>query len=281
MIVHNFYPRHDLSLSNINILPLFHPSGTAITHQLFMLNFFRRIRQKLITEGHLPKYLLYAVGEIALVMIGILLALQVNNHNEKLKSIRQEKVVLKSVLSDLESNAELIEKSRSAYLYHQDTGNTWIRMMAPDTTNVQRSNLIDSLLFWGPAYEVFDFTNSSIDVVAGGSDFDLIRSSEIKKQLIAYPLHIVKYKDAENEIRRIAIEKIRPRGETYISIREMYDGHSPFSSDYTGLLNDRQLNNDYVNRNWLIADILDYLDQLEDANRMLIALIKEALHLHS
>ena len=99
MIVHNFYPRHDLSLSNINILPLFHPSGTAITHQLFMLNFFRRIRQKLITEGHLPKYLLYAVGEIALVMIGILLALQVNNHNEKLKSIRQEKVVLKSVLS--------------------------------------------------------------------------------------------------------------------------------------------------------------------------------------
>ena len=47
-----------------------------------MIHFFRRIRQKLITDGKLSKYLIYALGEIALVMIGILLALQVNNWNQ-------------------------------------------------------------------------------------------------------------------------------------------------------------------------------------------------------
>lgn len=46
-----------------------------------MLKFFRRIRQKLIDEGNLKRYLIYAIGEILLVMIGILLAIRVNNSN--------------------------------------------------------------------------------------------------------------------------------------------------------------------------------------------------------
>ena len=54
-----------------------------------MLKFFRRIRRKLLNEGSLRKYLVYAIGEILLVMVGILLALQVNNWNEgrKLKAL--------------------------------------------------------------------------------------------------------------------------------------------------------------------------------------------------
>lgn len=57
-----------------------------------MIKFFRQIRQKLLSEnppagraGKFSKYLLYAVGEILLVVIGILIALQVNNWNEQRK----------------------------------------------------------------------------------------------------------------------------------------------------------------------------------------------------
>ena len=50
-----------------------------------MIKFFRRIRQKLLSESKFSKYLLYAIGEIVLVMIGILLALQVNTWNEQKK----------------------------------------------------------------------------------------------------------------------------------------------------------------------------------------------------
>ena len=51
-----------------------------------MLKFFQRIRRKLINEGNLKKYLIYAFGEILLVVVGILIALQVNNWNEERKS---------------------------------------------------------------------------------------------------------------------------------------------------------------------------------------------------
>ncbi|MFN1835223.1 DUF6090 family protein [Balneola sp. MJW-20] len=55
-----------------------------------MITLFRRIREKLIVSGSLTKYLLYAVGEILLVMIGILLALQVNTWNESVKNHKEE-----------------------------------------------------------------------------------------------------------------------------------------------------------------------------------------------
>ena len=47
-----------------------------------MLKFFRRIRRKLVDGSHVKKYLLYAAGEILLVVVGILIALQINNLNE-------------------------------------------------------------------------------------------------------------------------------------------------------------------------------------------------------
>ena len=48
-----------------------------------MLRFFRQIRQRLLTENKFSKYLLYAIGEILLVVIGILIALQVDSWNEE------------------------------------------------------------------------------------------------------------------------------------------------------------------------------------------------------
>jgi bacteriorhodopsin len=51
-----------------------------------MIKFFGEIRKNLLLNNKVSKYLLYAIGEIALVMITILLALQVNNQNEERKS---------------------------------------------------------------------------------------------------------------------------------------------------------------------------------------------------
>lgn len=69
-----------------------------------MLHFLRHIRQKIILQDNVRKYLLYAVGEILLVMIGILLALQVNNWNENQKKERTVKTILVQIAKDLNRN---------------------------------------------------------------------------------------------------------------------------------------------------------------------------------
>ncbi|MDU8886796.1 DUF6090 family protein [Yeosuana sp. MJ-SS3] len=75
-----------------------------------MIKFFRKIRQKLLSENKFSKYLIYAIGEIILVMIGILLALQVNNWNEYRKQGQKEIVNLKAIKNDLQHdlNTEFI-----------------------------------------------------------------------------------------------------------------------------------------------------------------------------
>jgi hypothetical protein len=66
-----------------------------------MLKFFRAIRKKLLEEDNVRKYLLYAIGEILLVVIGILIALQVNTWNENRKIGNEEQAILNRLLDDL------------------------------------------------------------------------------------------------------------------------------------------------------------------------------------
>lgn len=73
-----------------------------------MIRFFRQIRQGLLTDNKFGKYLLYAVGEIILVVIGILVALSINNWNDEKKQRATEIHYLKNLKTDLQLNiAEL------------------------------------------------------------------------------------------------------------------------------------------------------------------------------
>lgn len=75
-----------------------------------MLRFFRKIREKLLTEGKVKSYLLYAVGEILLVVVGILIAFQIDNWNEDRVKRTQEFKILSQIQSDLiENNSEIQE----------------------------------------------------------------------------------------------------------------------------------------------------------------------------
>ncbi|MCK0180637.1 DUF6090 family protein, partial [Flavobacteriaceae bacterium S0862] len=69
-----------------------------------MIKFFRKIRQNLLSEGKTGKYLKYAIGEIVLVVIGILMALQINNWNENRKDETRRKLLLNNLKIDLEQD---------------------------------------------------------------------------------------------------------------------------------------------------------------------------------
>ncbi|PWH82679.1 hypothetical protein DIS18_10610 [Algibacter marinivivus] len=74
-----------------------------------MIKFFRKIRKNLLTEGKTGKYFKYAIGEIVLVVIGILIALQINNWNENRKNKIAEADYYCRILDDFELNEKLID----------------------------------------------------------------------------------------------------------------------------------------------------------------------------
>lgn len=78
-----------------------------------MIQFFRKIRQKLLTEGKLSKYLVYALGEILLVVIGILIALNINNWNEEIKNSKEEIIILKQLQIDFNRNLNQLDQKIS------------------------------------------------------------------------------------------------------------------------------------------------------------------------
>ncbi|MCZ4408208.1 DUF6090 family protein [Cryomorphaceae bacterium 1068] len=71
-----------------------------------MIKFFRHIRQKLLAERRLSGYLAYAIGEIILVVIGILIALQINTWNEENKLEKSNRVLLKKLVGELDLNMD-------------------------------------------------------------------------------------------------------------------------------------------------------------------------------
>jgi len=75
-----------------------------------MIKFFRAIRQNLLNEGKTAKYLKYAIGEIVLVVIGILIALQINNWNQDIQQRQKEKKILIELKRDLVSNDSILQQ---------------------------------------------------------------------------------------------------------------------------------------------------------------------------
>ena len=73
-----------------------------------MIKFFRKIRYNLMEQNKTGKYLKYAIGEIVLVMIGILLALQVNHWNNQRLDAKKEQLILKNLKSDFETGPPLL-----------------------------------------------------------------------------------------------------------------------------------------------------------------------------
>lgn len=242
-----------------------------------MIKFFRKIRQKLLSENKFSKYFLYAIGEVILVVIGILIALQINNWNEQRKLKQQQKVILKALHTDFKTNKTLISGGIKKHKYHKDIGLTWINLMRKDTKNVKKTPYLDSLLFWGPEYKVIDFIDASLNNVINSEKLDLVENTSLKQGLIEYPLFINKYKDLEAVVRSIVIERIRPRNEQYVSLAEMLNDSDSFPSDYTSLLKDRKLSNDYVNRHWQLEELLKDLKNLEEKTDTLIKLIDKEL----
>ena len=114
-----------------------------------MIKFFRKIRQNLLSEGKTGKYFKYAIGEIVLVMIGILLALQVNNWNEERKNTSIRKSYLENLKVDLKKDLENLERLNTINTSAETEGFYLADFLDNNLVKVDTLRLMKSIIFTG------------------------------------------------------------------------------------------------------------------------------------
>lgn len=150
-----------------------------------MFNFFRKIRKRLIDSSSTRRYILYAIGEIFLVMIGILLALQVNNWNEQRRDRDKELIIINSLKQELEANKEYLLRRRHAYTKNVNGCRDLLQMTGPDPPYLP-SDTFDSLVSAAVRTSVFSPVSTDLERIIGSEEFNLIRNDSLKSALRKY-----------------------------------------------------------------------------------------------
>ena len=150
-----------------------------------MISLFRKIRQKLLSQNQLTRYLVYAFGEIFLVTIGILIALQMNTWKEERQNQLSEKAFYQTTLDDLENDQKNMEKLSKFYESRIDNL-TWL------LAHVRNPNLEVSPAEFGIHTEPLYYIESAIsydatyEAAKSGGAFENFSNKELLKKLVEY-----------------------------------------------------------------------------------------------
>jgi len=146
-----------------------------------MINFFRRIRRKHADNNKPIMYLRYAIGEIALVMIGILLALQVNNWNEQRKLRLVEKEILEGIRDDiLRDTFDLNDNSR----VYQRIINVDGIILDYLTQNIEKTELFESYLYQISNFDLKLDLHRSFYETAKQKGLSIIANKKLRNEIV-------------------------------------------------------------------------------------------------
>jgi len=150
-----------------------------------MITIFRKIRQKMIAENRVSRYMLYAIGEIILVVIGILIALQVNNWNEERKEQKRLKQYAKSLVEDLKSDISMLNVSlQQAQMKHKVIDS--LRIIMYNTPVQELSNLDLYIIMHDIIYRPYKWNRSTLNELKNSGGLGYITNENIQKKLVAY-----------------------------------------------------------------------------------------------
>ena len=232
-----------------------------------MIKFFRKIRQNLLSEGKTGKYFKYAIGEIVLVVIGILIALQINNWNQNRIDRNEEKDFISKLHNDFKENKILIDKFITNHQKEMDANNELMTLIGASKEELSKQNL-DSLFFSSLSANELAFADNTLKNLMQSGRLNILRNEKITTLL---------YKWNElSEIRKIRMNKLddwhndkyTPYLLTKISFKEMdaignynWSGNSKIKPDYYEVFQEIQFENFLDNSQWLHQQILERCEE--------------------
>jgi len=233
-----------------------------------MIKFFRKIRHQLMSENKTRKYFKYAIGEIVLVVIGILIALQINNWNENSQLQKKEKVLLEEMVRNLNSDSDDLK-----FNIRENLGRIHSNQIILNALE-SKSALHDSLSYhFGNLHGNFMLTeNTAAWENLKSVGFDLI-SNDILRSKIA-KLYSTKYKYLESLEQRVddgyQWNQMYPQILKNINVKKVWVSASP--NDYEALQENREFK-EVLKMNLSIRNFIQ--TQYEVANKDVNALINQ------
>lgn len=242
-----------------------------------MIKLFKNIRKNLLNEGKNSKYLKYAIGEIILVVIGILIALQVNNWNENRISNTKKEKLLHALKIEFTSNLTQLDK---VLYFDSIVLEGTKRLMAIDPENLMEITS-DSMPNWlqNTSFRwTFNPINGALRSGISSGQIHLIKNDSLVNLLFGWQDFVADSR--ENEERCVAaVIAARPIIEKYIrnlDYRRTYITElrkSRFPSDYQSLFTD-PLFEDYLGERYLsMNEALFELKQVKKQNNLILELI--------
>lgn len=172
-----------------------------------MIKLFRKIRQNLLMENKTGKYFKYAIGEIVLVVIGILIALQINNWNEKRLEGIQEKMTLSNLNEEFQDNLKDLDSINLNLLSTMGTIELLFSKFKEEHSQNGVKNLdsIIALTFTSPTWKPSDFILNDLKNSGGLSK---LKSSELRKLLFQWTRYFNQMKETEELMEKTSLDII-------------------------------------------------------------------------
>jgi len=164
-----------------------------------MIKFFRKFRQSMIQENKVIKYVLYAVGEIVLVVIGILIALNINNNNEANKTRDTELRYLGNIKNDLNLTINSLDDYMGIRTEQIAAANTVLdhHNGRPISNFVEFNMQCISIYIW----QRFNLSDNTFQELVNSGNLALISNDSIKNLLLNLESKYKEMKDGEDHFR--------------------------------------------------------------------------------
>ena len=150
-----------------------------------MLGLFRKIRKEYLNHKRMSKYLIYATGEIFLVVIGILIALQINTWNQHRENRNELKILLRAFHIENQLNMEEISKRIEDCRLELAAQRNLLNLMGPEY-QTKDPRLVDSLLFEGIGITPFEPNTASYKNLIASGKLKYITNDSLHQLLIGW-----------------------------------------------------------------------------------------------
>lgn len=148
-----------------------------------MIRFLRHIRQRLMQKNKLRSYIFYSLGEITLVMIGILLALQVNNWNENHQEDKERIQLLKALKSDFIESQAIISSDINSNNERADVLLRLLEISAKGNINALSQDSLRSMLQSATIFYFFETYRTAYEEAKSSGKLALIKNQKLMMAL--------------------------------------------------------------------------------------------------